>query len=84
MRQLYDLYHAYCVEDDVMHVLSTEMDLVAHLQIADFPGRHQPGTGRICFDEIFKSIQGNGFQGYIGLEYRPLGTSEESLSWLKK
>ncbi|MFC2043136.1 hydroxypyruvate isomerase family protein [Chloroflexota bacterium] len=84
VRQLYDLYHAYCVEDDIMHVLRTEMDLVAHFQIADFPGRHQPGTGRIRFNEIFESIQDNGFQGYIGLEYRPLGTSEESLSWLEK
>lgn len=84
VRQLYDLYHAYCVDDDVLNTLRSNMDLIAHIQIADFPGRHQPGTGRMPFDHIFASIQENGFQGTIGLEYQPLGPSEESLSWIGK
>jgi hydroxypyruvate isomerase len=57
--------------------------LVAHVQIADVPGRHQPGTGEQPIETFLDELDRIGYDGYVGLEYRPLGTTEESLAWLE-
>jgi hydroxypyruvate isomerase len=83
IRLLYDIYHAYRVGEDVMRTLRQERDWIAHIQIADHPGRHQPGTGEIPFEAIFNTLQEIDYPGYIGLEYRPSGSTKASLSWLQ-
>jgi hydroxypyruvate isomerase len=55
-----------------------------HVQIADSPGRHQPGTGTIAFDELFAALSDAGYPGFTGIEYRPLGSTEDSLAWLPR
>ncbi|MFN8442463.1 MAG: TIM barrel protein, partial [Caldilineaceae bacterium] len=55
---------------------------IGHIQISDVPGRHQPGTGEINYPAIFATIERLGYSEPIGLEYRPLGESDASLSWL--
>jgi hydroxypyruvate isomerase len=54
------------------------------MQIADNPGRHQPGTGEINYRFLFEWIDKLGYRGYIGLEYAPQGTTEESLRWVRE
>ena len=55
---------------------------IAHIQIADDPGRHEPGSGRIDWREVFSAIEDSGYNGFVGLEYNPLGSTEDSLGWL--
>ena len=58
------------------------MQLIGHIQVADSPGRNQPGTGELRFPYIFEAIASSGYAGAIGLEYNPLGSSEASMVWL--
>ena len=78
----YDIYHAQRVEGELAATLRKYIKQISHIQIADNPGRHQPGTGEINFPYIFKEIDAMGYQGYIGLEYVPSSESESSLSWI--
>lgn len=80
---LFDIYHAYRVESDVFRILGEDVSRVGHIQIADSPQRHQPGTGKIPFDKVFRAIERVEYEGYIGLEYEPLGSTRESLKWLQ-
>jgi hydroxypyruvate isomerase len=57
--------------------------LIRHVQIADVPGRHQPGTGQQPIEAFLDELDTMGYDGFVGLEYRPQGTTEESLSWLE-
>ncbi len=66
-----DVYHAYVNREDPVAFLRRHPDTVAHIQLADFPGRHEPGTGSIDFDELFETLQDVGYAGSIGLEYVP-------------
>ena len=54
---------------------------VGHIQFADAPGRHQPGTGKIDFVSLFNAIDSSGYQGWLGAEYRPSVSTRESLDW---
>ena len=54
---------------------------VGHIQFADAPGRHQPGTGKIDFDSLFNAIDSSGYHGWLGAEYRPSVSTRESLDW---
>lgn len=56
---------------------------LGHVQIADVPGRHQPGTGELPFDELLQDLIRSGYTGWVGLEYRPDGPSGESFKWLR-
>ena len=78
----YDIYHAQREEGDLAATLRKHIDKIGHIQIADNPGRHQPGTGEINYPFIFKEIDASGYQGYIGLEYVPIPDSKSSLAWI--
>lgn len=78
----YDLYHAQVMEGDLAHTLETLLPRIGHIQLADNPGRHEPGTGEIRFDFLFARLQALGYDGWIGCEYRPSSTTEDSLGWL--
>jgi hydroxypyruvate isomerase len=80
----FDVYHAYEVRSDIFGILCEHLPIIGHIQVADSPGRHQPGTGEIPFTRFFNEIQNSGYRGAIGLEYKPLGKTEDSLSWCKQ
>jgi hydroxypyruvate isomerase len=80
---LADLYHLAVNDDDVDRVIANHTDRVAHVQIADAPGRNEPGTGTLPLDQQLGALAANGYQGWVGLEYKPsTPTTDESLSWL--
>lgn len=78
---LYDIYHAFQVGSDIFRIIEEDLPWVGHIQIADSPNRHQPGTGKIPFERVFRELEMAGYEGYIGLEYRPLGSTSEALKW---
>jgi len=80
----YDIYHAQRTEGELANTFQKNLARIAHAQIADNPGRHQPGTGEINYRFLFDWIDRLGYTGYIGLEYIPAGTTEQSLSWVKE
>lgn len=82
LRLQYDVYHMQRMEGNVVATLREHVGRIGHIQVADPPGRHQPGTGELNFRTIFRTIDELGYEGAIGCEYRPLGGLEESLAWL--
>lgn len=70
------------MEGNLAATLQRYSDQIAHVQIADAPGRGEPGTGEIRFEYIFETLERLGYRGHVGVEYRPtLGTTETSLGW---
>jgi hydroxypyruvate isomerase len=84
VRLQYDVYHAQMTEGNLIHTLISCLPWIAHVQIADVPGRHQPSTGEINFPNVFSALEQENYGGYIGLEYRPQGATQDSLSWLPR
>jgi hydroxypyruvate isomerase len=82
VRLLADLYHLTVNGDDVDAVLERHVDRIAHVQIADAPGRNEPGTGEIDFDRHFAALEKGGYSGWIGLEYKPSTTSDRAFDWI--
>jgi hydroxypyruvate isomerase len=82
IRVLYDLFHAQLEEGNLTATMRENLSLIGHIHVADAPDRHQPGTGEIDYDFVFAELESMGYEGYVGLEYIPLGSTEESLSWL--
>jgi len=80
----YDLYHAQRAEGEPANTFQKNLARIAHVQIADNPGRHQPGTGEINYRCLFDWIDKLGYTGYVGLEYIPTGTTEQSLAWVRE
>ena len=79
---LADLYHLSVNSDDVFKVIESYADRVAHVQVADAPGRNEPGTGTLPLDRWLRSLQDAGYQGWVALEYKPSGSTLDSLAWL--
>ena len=77
----FDLYHCQITEGDVVKRVEKHLPLIAHMQVADTPGRHEPGTGEVNWPYVFKTIDALGFRGWIGCEYRPAGETLAGLSW---
>jgi hydroxypyruvate isomerase len=77
-----DQYHVAMMGDDPIAALHRYDGLVRHVQIADLPGRHEPGTGSHPIREFLDELGAIGYDGVVGLEYRPLGSTADSLSWL--
>jgi hydroxypyruvate isomerase len=83
VRLQYDVYHMQRMEGDITATIERHLGEIAHIQVADSPGRNQPGTGEINYDYVFRRIQELGYDGDIGLEYKPAGgDSDASFSWL--
>ncbi len=77
-----DQYHVGMMGEDARAILRRHFPLIAHVQIADVPGRHQPGTGKQPIPAFLSDLDELGYTGSVGLEYRPQGTTDESLTWL--
>jgi len=82
VRLQYDVYHMQRMEGNLVHTLRRLWDRIGHVQVADSPDRHEPGTGEINFPFVFAAIEALGYDGYIGLEYRPTGRTEDSFRWM--
>lgn len=78
----FDAYHVQRMEGDPAARLAALLDRVGHVQIADAPGRHQPGTGQIDFRALFELLDQSGYSGAVGLEYIPSPDTAASLGWL--
>ena len=79
----YDIYHMQIMEGDLARTVEENLSLIPHMQLADNPGRHEPGTGEINFPFLFDVIDRLGYTGWIGCEYRPATTTDAGLGWIK-
>lgn len=80
----YDIYHAQRTEGEIAATLSQHLARIDHIQLADNPGRHEPGTGELNWAFLFRHIDGLGYAGHIGCEYKPLTTTEAGLGWRQR
>ena len=80
----YDVYHAQRTEGELAATFQKNLARIGHVQIADNPGRHQPGTGEINYRFLLNYFDRIGYPGFTGLEYVPEGTTEQSLAWIKE
>jgi hydroxypyruvate isomerase len=78
----YDVYHAQMMEGNLINTITTSLPVIEHIQIADVPGRHQPGTGEINYPAVLGALEKLSYSGCVGLEYRPSNDTESSLAWL--
>lgn len=76
-----DIYHMAIMEEDIPAILRDERADIAHVQFADVPGRHEPGTGKVDFPGIFATLDAISYDGWISAEYVPSGRTEDSLGW---
>lgn len=81
VRLQYDIYHAQVMEGDLTRTLEQALPQIGHIQVADNPGRHEPGTGEINYPFLFSRIDALGYTGWIGCEYKPRGATIDGLGW---
>ena len=81
LRIQYDIYHAQRMEGELANTLATHLARIGHIQLADNPGRGEPGTGEIHYPWLFQHIDAIGYTGWIGCEYKPRTTTIEGLGW---
>jgi hydroxypyruvate isomerase len=79
----YDVYHMQIMEGNLIKTIQANIDKIAHIQIADNPGRNEPGTGEINYSNLFKAIDAAGYKGWIGCEYKPAAKTEDGIGWMK-
>ena len=80
----YDIYHAQRMEGELAATLAKHIARIGHVQLADNPGRNEPGTGEINYDFVFAQLDAIGYRGHIGCEYKPATTTEAGLGWLAR
>ncbi len=79
----YDIYHAQRMEGELAATMQKYLPRIGHMQLADNPGRHEPGTGEINYAFLFRHLDAIGYRGWIGCEYKPATTTLAGLGWLK-
>jgi hydroxypyruvate isomerase len=79
----YDIYHTQVMQGDLVRTYDRLKARIAHIQIADNPGRHEPGTGEINYDFVLPELDRLGYDGFVGCEYRPLAGTSEGLAWMR-
>jgi hydroxypyruvate isomerase len=77
----YDIYHMQVMEGDIARSLQKHLTRIAHVQLADNPGRNEPGTGEINFSFLFRHLDAIGYRGWVGCEYKPRTTTVDGLGW---
>jgi hydroxypyruvate isomerase len=78
----YDIYHMQVMEGNLAPTIERHFDRIRHLQLADNPGRHEPGTGEINYPFLFDVIDRLGYSGWIGCEYKPANSTVQGLGWI--
>ncbi len=81
LRLQYDVYHMQVMQGDLMRSIERLLPAIGHIQIADNPGRHEPGSGEINFNRVLAHIDALGYGGYVGCEYLPQGSTLAGLAW---
>jgi len=81
VRLQYDVYHMQIMEGDLQRSIGRLLPVIGHIQIADNPGRHEPGTGEIAFERLLPAIDALGYTGHIGCEYLPAAGTAAGLGW---
>ena len=81
---LLDVYHLAVNGDDVDAAIDAAAGRIGHVQIADAPGRNEPGTGKLDIDRYLDRIAATGYDGWVGLEYKPTGASADAFDWLPR
>jgi hydroxypyruvate isomerase len=79
----YDIYHAQRMEGELANTLSAQLARIGHVQLADNPGRHEPGSGEINYAFLFKHLDRIGYKGWVGCEYKPAARTEDGLGWMQ-
>ncbi|HYT48337.1 MAG TPA: 2-oxo-tetronate isomerase [Burkholderiales bacterium] len=79
----YDVFHMQIMEGNLAASIERLLPRIGHLQIADVPGRHEPGSGEINFDFLLRHVDAIGYSGWVGCEYNPQGDTAEGLKWAK-
>ncbi len=79
---LYDVYHMQIMEGDLVRTISKLINKIGHIQIADNPGRNEPGTGEINYSKIFQTLDEIQYEGWVGCEYKPYKNTLDSISWI--
>ncbi|MBI2686855.1 MAG: TIM barrel protein [Acidobacteria bacterium] len=80
---LYDLYHVQIMEGNLIETIRANFASIGHIHVADVPGRHEPGTGEIHFENVFRAIHESGYKGYVGMEYIPVENVMKTLADVK-
>jgi hydroxypyruvate isomerase len=80
----YDIYHAQRTEGELAATMAEHLDRIAHIQVADNPGRNEPGTGEINYGFLFGRLDELGYDGWVGCEYKPKTATIEGLGWLSR
>ena len=80
----YDIYHMQIMEGNLAPTIEKNLAMIPHMQLADTPGRNEPGTGEINYKFLFDFIDKIGYQGWIGCEYTPLTTTDAGLAWMSR
>jgi hydroxypyruvate isomerase len=84
LKILFDCYHNQIMGGDLTRRIERFMPLIGHMQIAGVPARGEPDVGEVAYDRLLEAVDGMGYAGWIGAEYRPRGTVEEGLGWLRR
>ena len=79
----YDCYHAQRSEGNIIATLRTHIARIKHVQLADSPGRNEPGTGELAYERILPVLDELGYDGWVGLEYKPSRATDATLSWMR-
>jgi hydroxypyruvate isomerase len=79
----YDIYHAQRAEGNILATLRAQIGRIGHVQIADSPGRNEPGTGELAYERILPALDELGYAGWVGLEYKPLHATSDSFGWMQ-
>ena len=77
----YDIYHMQVMEGDIARTVQKHLPRIAHIQLADKPGRNEPGTGEINYPFLFRHLDTIGYRGWVGCEYKPRTTTVDGLGW---
>ncbi|TNC74922.1 hydroxypyruvate isomerase family protein [Rubellimicrobium roseum] len=83
LRLQFDAYHAHRITGDVPGTWDRVRPLVAHVQVAGHPGRHEPDRGEIDYPALFDRLDADGYAGWVGAEYQPRGRTEDGLGWMR-
>lgn len=78
----YDIYHSQIMEGNLARTIEANLTQIGHIQLADNPDRHEPGTGEINYHYLFKTLDELGYSGWVGCEYKPKAATTDGLSWL--
>lgn len=79
----YDFFHMQIMEGDLATSVERLLPRIGHIQLADVPGRHEPGSGEINFEFLLRHLDALGYSGWVGCEYNPKGDTLEGLKWAR-